>query len=72
LVANHQGTTQSHCSTHQGTSSLRVSLENADWLSATWADAIAKAIEETGLDVFPEDLPWTVEKVLFQEFFPDE
>jgi hypothetical protein len=54
------------------TPSLKASLENVDWLSATWADAVAKATEETGLAVFPEDLPWTVEKVLSQEFFPDQ
>lgn len=54
------------------TPSLKASLENPDWLNATWADAVVKAIEETGLDVFPEYLPWTVEKVLSQEFFPDQ
>lgn len=52
--------------------SLKASLKNADWLSATWADAVAKAIDETGLDDFPEDLPWAVEEVLSQDFFPDQ
>lgn len=53
------------------TPSLKASLANADWLSATWADTVAKAIEETDLDVFPETLPWTVEQVLSPEFLPE-
>jgi hypothetical protein len=53
------------------TPSLSVALADGDWLSVTWDDALARAIEETGLDDFPEDLPWTVEQVLSQDFFPD-
>jgi hypothetical protein len=55
----------------QKTPSLRSSLSDADWLTGTWADAVSKAVEETGLDVFPEDLPWSTEKVLSTEFYPE-
>lgn len=52
------------------TPSLKASLENPDWLGTVWADAVTKAIEETDLDVFPENMPWAVEQVFSQEFFP--
>lgn len=34
-------------------------------------DAVGKAIEETGLDDFPEVCPWSMDLVLSAEFFPD-
>jgi hypothetical protein len=40
-------------------------------LEGAWADAVAKAAEETGLDVFPDDCPWTVEQVLSVDYLPD-
>ncbi|CBL47325.1 conserved hypothetical protein [gamma proteobacterium HdN1] len=55
----------------KATPSLKASLGNSDWLSAVWADAVTKAIEETGLDIFPEHMPWAVEQALSQEFFPE-
>jgi Domain of unknown function DUF29 len=55
----------------QKTPSLRSSLSDADWLTGTWADAVSKAVEETGLDVFPEDLPWSTEHILSTEFYPE-
>lgn len=36
-----------------------------------WADAVTKAVDETGLDSFPEDCPWSMEQVLTEEFFPE-
>lgn len=53
------------------TPSLKASLGSLDWNSSVWADAVTKAIEETDLDIFPENCPWTVEQVLSQEFLPD-
>ncbi|KND55735.1 Beta-glucosidase/6-phospho-beta-glucosidase/ beta- galactosidase [Candidatus Paraburkholderia kirkii] len=55
----------------QKTPSLRNSLSDADWLTGTWADAVSRAVEETGLDVFPEDLPWSTEQILSTEFYPE-
>ena len=53
------------------TPSLKASLTDADWLSGVWADAVTKAVDETGLDSFPEDCPWTMAQVLTEEFFPE-
>jgi len=39
------------------TPGLQSSLSDPDWWEGTWADALTKAIEETGLDHFPEDCP---------------
>ena len=33
---------------------------------------MTKAIDETGLDSFPEDCPWAMEQVLSGEFFPED
>lgn len=53
------------------TPSLKTSLRDVDWKESVWSDAVAKAIEETGLDTFPEVCPWTAEQILDQAFFPD-
>ena len=55
----------------KSTPSLKVSLNDSDWLAKIWADAVAKAVDETGLDVFPEACTWTTEQILDQEFFPE-
>jgi hypothetical protein len=52
------------------TPSLRVSLNDANWFDGVWADAVTRAIDETGLDSFPEDCPWTVEQILSRDFYP--
>jgi hypothetical protein len=36
-----------------------------------WSDALAKAIEETGLGDFPEACPWSQDQILDPEFLPD-
>jgi hypothetical protein len=53
------------------TPSLKASLSDSDWLAGVWADAVTKAVDETGLDSFPEDCPWSMEQVLTEEFFPE-
>jgi hypothetical protein len=53
------------------TPSLRGSLSDSRWLRRAWDDAVAKAIDETGLDSFPEDCPWSMDQVLSAEFFPE-
>jgi hypothetical protein len=53
------------------TPSLKASLSDADWLAGVWADAVTKAVDETGLDSFPEDCPWSMVQVLTEEFFPE-
>lgn len=46
------------------TPSLKYVVADLDWIAEVWADAVAQAIEETGLDVFPEECPWPMEDVL--------
>lgn len=53
------------------TPSLKASLTDADWLAGVWADAVTKAIDETGLDSFPEDCSWPMMQVLSEDFFPE-
>jgi hypothetical protein len=55
----------------KSTPSLKVSLNDLDWLAKIWADAVAKAVDGTGLDVFPEACTWTIEQILDLEFFPN-
>lgn len=54
------------------TPSLRQSLSDPDWMVGAWADAVSRAAQETGLDVFPEDCPWPMEQVLDAGFFPGD
>ena len=51
--------------------SLTPRLSDPQWQAAIWADAVTKAIEETGLGGFPEDCPWQIEQVLDDAFLPD-
>jgi hypothetical protein len=53
------------------TPSLKRSLTDAHWIRKTWADAVAKAIEETDLAVFPDDCPWSMEQAINPDFLPD-
>ncbi|MDR0843012.1 MAG: DUF29 domain-containing protein [Acidobacteriota bacterium] len=53
------------------TPSLKVVLTDEAWLAEAWADAVLKAMEETRRDVFPEACPWTMERVLSDDFLPD-
>jgi hypothetical protein len=40
-------------------------------MRVVWAKALAQAVSETGLDVFPEVCPWTMEQVLDDSFMPE-
>ncbi|CAB3680422.1 hypothetical protein LMG24076_02409 [Trinickia soli] len=51
--------------------SLKPKLADAEWMRVVWAKALAQAVSETGLDVFPETCPWSMEQVLDEEFMPD-
>ena len=53
------------------TPTLRSALADHNWQEGVWADAVTKAIDETGLDWLPDDCPWTVEQVLSPTFYPD-
>ena len=53
------------------TPSLKAKLNEAKWWDGVWADALLQAIQETGLDSFPEACPWTVSEILNPEWLPD-
>ncbi|MBP8284280.1 MAG: DUF29 domain-containing protein [Chromatiaceae bacterium] len=50
--------------------SLQPRLADAEWLGAIWADAITRAIEQTGMGGFPEECPWAVADLLSQDWLP--
>ena len=54
------------------TPSLKSAMREADWQATAWADAVDQAIRETGLDVdFGDTCPWTTDRVLSVEFWPE-
>jgi len=55
----------------KATPSLKASLVDADWLQAAWSDGLMKAIEETGLDTFPEMPCWTAQQMLEAGWLPE-
>jgi hypothetical protein len=54
----------------RNTPSLSRDLQDPIWWGDVWADAVASAIQETGLDVFPEDCPWAVDDLLQEGWLP--
>ena len=51
--------------------SLVPKLEEARWFDMVWARAIAQAVNETGLDCFPETCPWAIQdEVLAESWLP--
>jgi len=52
------------------TPGLQPVLSDAAWQDEIWADATAKAIEETNLTDFPDTCPWDMDEVLSQAFYP--
>ena len=55
----------------QETPSLKTRFDNLGWIEVVWLKAVAQAVSETGLDVFPEKCQWTNEQVMRPDFFPD-
>lgn len=55
--------------------SLKKKMEDPElefWISV-WADAKVDAASETGINysVFPEEMPWSKEQILDQDWYPD-
>lgn len=53
------------------TPSLKNCLTNRQWLDDSWNDAVLTALQETGLDCFPENCIWTAEMILSDSFYPE-
>jgi hypothetical protein len=54
----------------KNTPSLKVSIHDAEWFEDAWGDAVSIAIQETGMDSFPEVCPWTIENILSENWLP--
>ncbi len=51
--------------------SLSSKLTDPRWFDMVWAKALALAVSETDLEVFPEICPWTTAEILGQDFWPN-
>ncbi|OCA53039.1 DUF29 domain-containing protein [Photorhabdus namnaonensis] len=51
--------------------SLKTKLDGSDWVDVVWSKAVASAMNETGLDVFPDVCIWGMSQILSPEFYPD-
>lgn len=54
----------------QETPSLKAEIKRAAWWEWLWSDAVTIAIQETGLDAFPESCPWTFAQIMDADFWP--
>ncbi len=50
--------------------SLKSKIEDDGWQEVVWAKAVAQAVSETGLDVFPDSNPWSNQQTMDVNFFP--
>jgi hypothetical protein len=56
----------------KNTPSLKVSINDTEWLEDAWGDAVSITIHETGMDCFSEVCPWTIANILSEDWLPDE
>jgi hypothetical protein len=56
----------------QCTPSLKHSLDDPHWWHDAWNDALAKAIDETGLSDFPPHCPWSLNAILDPDWKPGD
>lgn len=52
------------------TPSLKGKLTESKWWDNVWADAVAQATSETGIDTLPEVCPWTASEILDPAWLP--
>ncbi|MBE5204586.1 DUF29 domain-containing protein [Pectobacterium sp. FL60-S17] len=51
--------------------SLKTKLNDPDWYDVIWSKAVAIAASETQLENLPDEQIWTVEEVLYADFWPN-
>lgn len=51
--------------------SLKIKLNDAEWLDVIWSRAVAIATSETGFNCFPEQNLWSIDNILSADFWPD-
>lgn len=54
----------------EDTPSLKGKLTESRWWDNVWADAVAQATSETGIDTLPEVCPWAVDEILNLAWLP--
>lgn len=54
----------------KNTPSLKVLVNDPEWLEDAWGDAVSITINETGMGCFPESCPWTIENILSEDWLP--
>lgn len=52
------------------TPSLKSMLNDGNWWQEIWADAVADAANQTGLDQFPDVCPWSLAETLSVDWLP--
>jgi hypothetical protein len=52
--------------------SLVPKLQEPRWLGMVWAGAVAQAVNETGLDCYPDVCPWALQGEALSEFWLPE
>jgi hypothetical protein len=52
------------------TPSLATKMSDDEWLDGVWADAVAQATHETGIDTLPEACPWDMADMLREGWLP--
>jgi hypothetical protein len=50
--------------------SLKTKLSDSEWLEMVWGDAVYQAMQETGLEDFPEFCTWSVSDILSDTWLP--
>jgi hypothetical protein len=55
----------------QSAPSLKTALQDPAWWARVWADAVSKAIDETGLSAFPDECPWGIDRILNSDWKPE-
>ncbi len=51
--------------------SLKTKFDDPVWMRLVWKKALAHAVSDTGLDIFPTVCPWHLEDVLSDTFYPE-
>ncbi|MFM9978945.1 MAG: DUF29 domain-containing protein [Sphingomonadaceae bacterium] len=53
------------------TPSFKAEIIDPEWIADAWLDGWTLAMKETGHDFYPEACPWTIQRVLDDDFWPD-
>ncbi|WP_387489206.1 DUF29 family protein [Photorhabdus sp. RM96S] len=48
-----------------------VNIADKNCFAKIWSDAVSSAVDETWLDMFPDECAWNISQILSQEFYPD-